>query len=68
MYSGMKSQYNYIELMAGEAGADTSDQSLENVRNMFNAAAKARIIPGDHNQRIDQLKWRTMAGREEVAG
>jgi hypothetical protein len=30
---------------------------------MFDAAAKDLIIPGDPNQRIDQLKWRTMAGR-----
>jgi hypothetical protein len=63
LYSNMKFLCNYIESMASEAGADTSDRSLENVRKMFNAAAKDLVIPGDCNQRIDQLKWRTMVGR-----
>ena len=49
--------------MASKAGADTSDRSLENVRKMFDAAPKDLIIPGGRNQRIDQLKWRTMVGR-----
>ena len=49
--------------MANEAGADTSDRSFENVRVMFDAAAKELIIPGGRNERIDQLKWRTMVGR-----
>jgi hypothetical protein len=30
---------------------------------MFDAAVKDLIIPGDRNQRIDQLKWRRMVGR-----
>jgi hypothetical protein len=49
--------------MVSEAGADTSDPSLKNVRTMFDAATKDLIISGDRNQRIDQLKWRTMVGR-----
>ena len=55
---------NYIESMASKAGEDTSDRSLENLRKIFDAAAKDLIISGDRNQRIDQLnRWRTMVGR-----
>jgi hypothetical protein len=63
IYSDMKFLCNYIKLMAGKAGADTSDWSLENVWKLLVAAAKYLVTPGDCNQRIDQLKWRTMVGR-----
>jgi hypothetical protein len=63
MYSDMKFLCNYIEWMASKAGADASDRSLENVRKIFNAAAKYLVTPGDRNQRMDELKWRTMVGR-----
>jgi hypothetical protein len=62
IYSDMKFVCNYIESMASQAGADTSDRSLENVQKMFDAAAKYLVTRGDRNQRIDQLKWRRMAG------
>jgi hypothetical protein len=62
----MKYLCTYIELKAREAGADTTDRSLENIRKMFDAASKELTIPaaGDHrDQRIDQFKWRTMVIR-----
>jgi hypothetical protein len=62
-YSDMKYICSYIELKAGEAGADPSDRSLSNVRRMFDAASKELVTPGDRNQRIDQFKWRTMVSR-----
>ena len=49
--------------MASAVGVDTSDVSLENVRKMYDAAVKELIIPGKRNQRVDQLKWRTMVSR-----
>jgi hypothetical protein len=49
--------------MASKAEANTSDRSLEIVGTMLYAAAKDIIIPGDRNQRIDQLKWRTIVSR-----
>jgi hypothetical protein len=53
----MKFMCNYIESMADEAGVDTADVSLDNVQKMYDAAVKELIIPGERNQRVDQLKW-----------
>jgi hypothetical protein len=36
---------------------DTSDVSSDNVWKMYDAAVKEPIIPGERNQRVDQLKW-----------
>jgi hypothetical protein len=63
IYSDMKFICNYIESMASAAGVDTSDVSPENVRKMYDAAVKELIIPGERNQRVDQLKWRMMVSR-----
>jgi hypothetical protein len=56
---------SHIESKASDAaGVDTSDVSMDNVRTMFEAAAvKELIIPGERNQRVDQLKWSTMVKR-----
>jgi hypothetical protein len=62
-YSGMKYLCKFIESKASKAGADSSDQSLDNIWKMFDVASKELITPGDHNQRIDQFKWRTMVSR-----
>jgi hypothetical protein len=62
-YSDMKFLCNFIQLKASEAGTDTSDRSLDNVRKMFDVAAKELITPGERNARIDQFKWRTMVTR-----
>jgi hypothetical protein len=62
-YSDMKFLCNFIQSKAGDAGTDTSDRSLDNVRKMFDAAAKELLTPGERNQRIDQFKWRTMVTR-----
>jgi hypothetical protein len=53
----MKFLCHYIESKASEAGVDTSDVGLDNVRKMFKAAVKELIIPGERNHRVDQLKW-----------
>jgi hypothetical protein len=63
IFSDMKFICNYIESKASDAGVDTSDLSMSNVRRMFDAAVTALIIPGEHNERVDQLKWRTMVYR-----
>ncbi len=41
----------------------TTDMDVVNIRKMFEAAVTELIIPGQRNQRVDQLKWRTMVGR-----
>jgi hypothetical protein len=38
--------------VTSEAGANTSDQSLDNVRKMFDAVSKELIIPGDDSKEI----------------
>jgi hypothetical protein len=49
---------------ASYAGVDTSDLNMSNIRTMFDAAGVTElIIPGEHNQRVDQLKWQTMVYR-----
>jgi hypothetical protein len=63
IFSDMKFICSYIESKASEAGVDTSDTSLANVRTMYEAAKTELIIPGARNQRADQLKWRTMVFR-----
>jgi hypothetical protein len=40
----MKFLCNFIELKASKAGTDTSNQSLDNVQKMFDAALKEFII------------------------
>ena len=71
-YCDMKFLCNYIQSKASEAGADTTDRSLDNVRKMFDAASKELMVSGaggaggagdHHDQRIDQFKWRTMVFR-----
>jgi len=63
IFSDMKFICNYIESKASDAGVDTSDASEGNIRTMFEAAVKELIIPGERNNRVDQLKWRTMVFR-----
>jgi hypothetical protein len=63
IFSDMKFICSYIESKASEAGVDTSDTSLANVRTMYEAAKTELIIPGARNQRANQLKWRTMVFR-----
>ena len=63
IFSDMKFICNYIESKAGDSGVDTSDVSSGNVRKMYDTAVKDLIIPGERNQRVDQLKWRTMVSR-----
>jgi hypothetical protein len=61
IYADMKFVCNYIEAKASEAGVDTSDRSLENVRNMFEAATKELTnTGGTQSRRWDQCKWTTM--------
>jgi hypothetical protein len=60
--SDMKFLCNYIEQKASEAGLDTSDRSLENMRRMFEAEEKD-IRSGSVNSRSDQLKWQTFVQR-----
>ncbi len=52
-----------IQTFARRCSMDTTDLSSNNVRKMFKAAAKELIIPGERNQRVDQLKWQTMVSR-----
>jgi hypothetical protein len=66
-YADMKFLCNYIEAKASEAGVDTSDRSLENVRKMFDSAANELSHTGG-TQRLgqsksDQVKWNTMVQR-----
>ena len=63
IFSDIKFLCKYIESKASEAGVDTTDVSLANVRIMFESAVKHLIIPGEGNRRVDQLKWRTIVKR-----
>jgi hypothetical protein len=63
IFLDMKFLCNYIESKPSEAGVDSSDMGLYNVWKMFEAAVKELIIPGKHNQRVDQLKWQMMVKR-----
>ena len=53
----MKFICNYIATKAAEAGFDTSDRNLTNVRAMFLAAGLETIAT---NRRGDQLVWSTI--------
>jgi hypothetical protein len=54
---------NYIEQKASNAGLDTLDRSLGNMRSMFEAAEND-IRPGSaSSRRSDQLKWQTFVAR-----
>ena len=53
----MKFICKYIEMKAAEAGFDTSDRNLSNVRTMFLAAGLETIAT---NRRGDQLVWSTI--------
>jgi hypothetical protein len=52
----------YIEEKASEAGLDRSDQKLENIQAMFEAAGKD-VGAGAVNPRRGQLKWRTIISK-----
>ena len=52
----------YIEQKASDAGLDTLDRSMENMRNMF-GAAEQDIRSGSASSRSDQLKWQTFVAR-----
>lgn len=53
----MKSLCTYIEKKALEAGMNTADRCLDNVRRMFEAAGED---VSSVNPRKGQLKWRTL--------
>ena len=57
IYCDMKFICKYIEMKAAEAGFDTSDRNLSNVRTMFLAAGLETIAT---NRRGDQLVWSTI--------
>jgi hypothetical protein len=57
-----KAACNYIEQKASDAGLDTLDRSLGNMRSMFEAAEKD-IRSGSASHRSDQLKWQTFVQR-----
>jgi hypothetical protein len=52
----MKFICNYTKSKASDAGVETSGISPGNIRKMYEAAVKELIIPGERNQRVDQLK------------
>jgi hypothetical protein len=61
--SAMKFLCNYIEQKASDAGLDTLDRSLGNMRSMFEAAEND-VQPGSaSSRRSDQLKWQTFVAR-----
>ena len=63
IFCDMKFICTYIQSKGTDAGMDTSDISLGNIRNIYDTAVKELIIPGERNNRVDQLKWRTMVAR-----
>ena len=58
----MKFLCTYIEKKASEAGLDTADRRLDNIRRMFEAAGED-VGVGSVNPRKGQLKWRTLVGK-----
>ena len=58
----MKFLCTYIEKKAVEAGLDTSDRRLENIRRMFEATGED-VGSGSFNPRKGQLKWRTIVAK-----
>jgi hypothetical protein len=63
IYSDMKFLCNYIEQKASDAGLDTLDRSLGNMRSMFEAAENDIRSGSESRRRIDQLKWQTFVAR-----
>jgi hypothetical protein len=61
--SDMKFLCNYIEQKASDAGLDTLDRSLGNIRSMFEAAENDIRSGSANNRRSDQLKWQTFVQR-----
>jgi hypothetical protein len=58
----MKFLCKYIEQKASDAGLDTLDRSLRNMRSMLEAAAKELRL-GSVSHRSKQLKWQTFVAR-----
>jgi hypothetical protein len=61
--SAMKFLCNYIEQKASDAGLDTLDRRLVNMRSMFEAAENDIGSGSASSRRSDQLKWPTFVAR-----
>ncbi len=61
--SNMKFLSNYIEQKGSDAGLDTLDQSLGNMRSMFQAEENDIRSGSASSRRSDQLKWQTFVAR-----